>query len=127
MKLIYINSLSSNYKGEFIYEFIFTDNINEVWGEGWDHNPCQSYPDPPSVKYVSSVEILQTSDIELELIQNSDYFCMSDAVDGVISLGWELVDEVPVNKERLHFNFGEDVDSVKDKLYARDILLKQSL
>jgi hypothetical protein len=48
---------------------------------------------------------------------------MSDAMDGVIALGWEL-DNNGYNKGRLVFRFGESEESVKNKLYERDLILE---
>jgi len=31
-KLIYVNGLGSDYKGQNLYEFIFSDDLN-VWGD----------------------------------------------------------------------------------------------
>ena len=42
--LIYINGLGTNYKGENIYEFIFSDTIDEVWGQDWEVRPANGYP-----------------------------------------------------------------------------------
>ena len=36
--LIYVNGLGPNYKGDNIYEFIFSDSL-EVWGESWEKKP----------------------------------------------------------------------------------------
>ena len=58
----------------------------------------------------------------MELIQNSDYFNMSDAMDGVVALGWEIEDYE--EGSRLVFRFGEEETVVKDKLYARDLILE---
>jgi hypothetical protein len=51
---------------------------------------------------------------------------MMDASDGVIALSWENETETTnfeVNK-RLVFRFGETEESVKNKLYERDIVLE---
>ena len=124
-KLLFINGLGSNYKGDNLYEFIFGD-IEDVWGEEWDSTPAASKPLPPQLNNVEKVGVLKTFDVELELIQNSDYFSMIDAIDGVISLGWETIesDLVPSHKPRLVFQFGEPEESVKGKLYERDIILE---
>ena len=64
--------------------------------------------------------------MSLDLVQNSDFFCVYDAVDGVISLGWEKSDsdEITVyKKKRLVFQYGEALESVENKLYERDIVL----
>jgi len=62
----------------------------------------------------------------LELVQNSDFFSVYDAVEDVIALGWEKSDSEHViddNYTRLVFRFGDSVKSVEDKLYERDIVL----
>ena len=125
MKLIYVNELGPNYKGDNIYEFIFSDTL-DVWGEDWDITPASGRPLPPNVEYIRKVGTLKNSDIELDLIQNSDLFCVYDSVEGVISLAWEKSDSDHViddNHTRLVFRFGEEIDSVSDKLYERDIVL----
>ena len=124
--LIYINELGPNYKGDNIYEFLFGDNLKEVWGENWENKPSNGYPHPPDVGYVKKVGTLTKNDIKFEVIQNSDYFCMSDAQDGVICLGWEKENDTIdfALKSRLVFRYGEDEQSVKNKLYERDIVLE---
>ena len=127
MNLIYINELGPNYKGENIYEFIFTDNSNdEIWGNDWDAKPANGYPNPPDIEYLKKVGVLKNNEITLAVIQNSDYFCMADAIDGVIALGWEN-DENEVDfgsNKRLVFRYGDDEQMIKDKLYERDIVLE---
>jgi len=66
--------------------------------------------------------VLRKSNIKLELAQNSDYFSMSDAMDGVVALGWEIGEYEENN--RLVFRFGQEEDSVKDKLYEKDLILE---
>jgi hypothetical protein len=126
MNLIYVNELGPNYKGDNIYEFIFSD-IDDVWGEDWDATPSGGKPLPPQIEFIKKVGVLRNSEIELELIQQSDYFGVYDAVDGVIGLAWEKSDSdsVTFNKyKRLVFHFGETDESVENKLYERDVVLK---
>ena len=87
--LIYINGLGSNYRGENIYEFIFSDTL-EVWGENWESKPANGYPLPPDIEYIKKVGVLKINDITLDLIQDSDIFSVIDATDDVIALGWEM-------------------------------------
>ena len=125
MNLIYVNELGPNYKGDNIYEFIFSD-IDDVWGEDWDAEPASGKPLPPEINYIKKVGVLRNSDISLTLIQNSDFFGVYDAIDGVISLAWERSDsdDILINKrKRLVFNYGETIESVNDKLYERDVVL----
>jgi hypothetical protein len=119
-KLIFVNGLGPNYKGDNLYEFIFSDTT-DVWGESWESRPSNGYPTPPELKYIKKVGVLRNTDIKLELIQNSDFFSMIDAMDDVVALAWESEDE---NKGRLVFRFGQTEQAIKDKLYERDLILE---
>jgi len=119
--LIYVNGLGPNYKGDNIYEFIFSDTL-KVWGEYWESKPCNQYPQPPELQYVKKVGVLKNTNVDLDLIQNSDFFSMMDAMDDVVALAWEKDDFEP--NKRLVFRFGEEEQIIKDKLYERDIILE---
>lgn len=126
MKLIFVNELGPNFKGDNIYEFIFS-NIDDVWGEDWDAEPAAGKPLPPNINFIEHVGVLKNSEIDLELIQNSDFFGMYDSIDGVIALAWEKSDsdEIIINKrKRLVFNYGNTISEVENKLYERDVVLK---
>jgi hypothetical protein len=123
MFLIFINELGPNYKKENIYEFIFSENLEELWGDEWDSVPAHGKPGPPEVLYIEKVGVLSQSTIKLELVQNSDYFGMEHALDKIISLGWEIFEEGVVGDDRLVFHFGEKLEEVENKLYARDLIL----
>ena len=119
--LIYVNGLGPNYKGDNLYEFIFSDNL-DVWGELWDNRPSNGYPQPPDLKYIKKVGVLRDTDVKLELIQNSDFFSVMDAMDDVIALAWETEDED--TKKRMVFRFGVPEQEIKNKLYERDLVLE---
>ena len=57
----------------------------------------------------------------MELVQNSDFFCMKDAVDKVVALAWEEDKDLD---NRLVFHYGDTEEMVKDKLYEKDIILE---
>ena len=118
--LIYVNGLGPDYKGDNLYEFIFSDTL-EVDGESWDSAPANGYPSPPNLEFIKKVGVLKGTDKKFELIQNSDYFSMVDALDDVIALAWEVDSD---NDERLVFRFGEEEQKIKDKLYERDLILE---
>ncbi len=119
--LIYVNGLGPNYKGDNLYEFIFSDTL-DVWGESWDNRPSNGYPQPPELKYIKKVGVLRDTDVKLELIQNSDFFSVMDAMDDIIALAWETEDET--NQKRMVFRFGVPEQEIKDKLYERDLVLE---
>ena len=123
--LIYINGMGPNYKGENIYEFIFSDSIDEVWGENWEAKPANGYPSPPDVEHVKKVGVLTNGEITLELVQESDVFSIQDSIDGVLALGWEKEEEIDFSLvKRLVFKYGDQEQDVKDKLYERDLVLQ---
>ena len=121
MKLIFVNGLGPNYKGDNIYEFIFSDDL-DVWGDSWESKPSNGYPLPPEIKYIKKVGVLKNTDVKLELIQNSDFFSMIDAIDDVVALAWELDEENGQN--RMVFRFGMTEQQIKDKLYEKDLILE---
>ncbi len=118
MRLIYVNEIGSDYKNQKQYEFIFS-KTNELNIDSWFEIPASvsSLSKSPPIEYIDLVGLLKDSNIELELIQNSDYFGVIDAVDGVIALAWERFD---VEKDdRLTFKFGETIDVVSKKIKER--------
>jgi hypothetical protein len=121
MILVFINELGPNFRGDNIYEFIFSD-VDDVCGEYWDSEPSNGKPTPPNVEFIKKVGVLKNPEIELELIQNSDFFGMYDSVDGVIALGWEKLETA--EGKRLVFQYGESIEDVENKLYEKDIVLK---
>ena len=126
MFLIYVNELGPNYRGDNIYEFIFSDKVEDVWGEMWESKPSNGYPTPPDIEHIKKVGVLKNDKITLSVIQKSDYFSMIDAIDDVIALAWENENE-SINfdiMKRLVFRFGDSEDVVKNKLYERDIVLE---
>lgn len=121
MKLLYINALNKNHRGQSIYEFIFGTTLEIEYGENWDALPASaSEITPPPVDYIHTVGILITEEVEIDCVQYSD-FAVIDAVDTIIALGWE---RTPIDGiARLVFHFGEELESVKEKLYSRDLEL----
>ncbi len=128
MKLIYVNEIGSDYKGQKQYEFIFSTST-EIDMDEWFVIPASSTSSPksPEIEYVDLVGLLKNTDLQLELVQDSDYFGVIDAVDGVVSLAWEKFD-INSEDERLTFKFGEALESVTKKLKQRGYpLIKEEI
>jgi hypothetical protein len=123
MYLLYINELGQDYKGQRQYEFIFGQNPDTLVEE-WFIIPSAGRSIPPEIEDIDLVALLKNSDLKLELVQNSDYFGVIDSVDGIVALGWETFDinaeERPV---RVSFHFGEELDSVTEKLAKKGLRL----
>jgi hypothetical protein len=125
--LIYINKIGTNFKGEHMFEFLFSDKTDWDWDESWyessvitDKNDLT--PEPNFIKLVGT---LKTEDLDLELVQNSGVFQIFNAVEGIIALGWEILEDSDEDypEERIVFRFGENQKSVEDKLYSMDLVL----
>jgi hypothetical protein len=125
--LIYINVIGKDYKDNFIYEFIFSDTLKDVDGNQWDAVPASGQPDPPNDVFINSVGRIET-ELLLDVIQNSTIFAVWDAIDGVVALAWENLDELETYPEsRLIFKYGETMEDVETKLYERDLILNYIL
>jgi hypothetical protein len=124
-RLIYINGMGPNFRGDNIYEFIFSNTL-EVFGENWESKPANGYPLPPDMEYIKKVGTLVNEDIVFELVQDSDVFSVIDSMDNVIALGWEKeTNDIDFSlTKRLVFHFGDTEEEVKNKLYERDIVLQ---
>lgn len=120
MHLIYVNEIGSDYKGQKQYEFIFSETFEIDMGD-WFQIPASATQrsKSPDVEYVNLIGLLKNTDLKLELVQDSDYFGVIDAVDGVVSMAWEKFD-FDSQYERLTFKFGESLESVNKKLKQRE-------
>jgi len=124
MQLIYINKVGDDWQGSSIYEFLFTDKLDGVDGDGWDSYPASGNPSPPNAECVKKVGRLSTT-LSFDLVQYSDTFAVWDSVDGVVALGWENIsdyEEYP--DKRLYFSYGDDIKLIDDVLYERDLVLQ---
>lgn len=124
--LVFVNELGPNYKGDNIYEFIFSNDIKDIWGECWESRPANGNPEPPFVNLITKVGVLKSETVCFSVIQKSDWFSMVDSIDGVIALAWENDNDFIDfgTKKRLVFSFGDSEESVKNKLYERDMVLE---
>jgi hypothetical protein len=121
--LIYVNMVGKDYKGDYLYEFIFSNTTKNIDGNEWDTFPASGRPEPPHEHLIKKVGRLE-SELKLDVIQNSDTFAVWDAIDGVIALAWENInayDSYP--EKRLCFKFGEPLKDIEGKLYEKDLIL----
>ena len=123
--LVFINIIGKDWKGVNLYEFIFSDTKEDIDGDDWDAIPAAGRPLPPNEEHVVKVGRLTTDEFKLHVIQESDSFSVWDAVDGVVALGWENMDDYEEYPEsRLAFHFGNTIKDVESKLYEKDLILE---
>ena len=83
--LLFVRLIGEENDGEYRYEFMFTDNPDEAWGEGWENKPACLVNDLiPSDEYITEVHIVKTK-IKFDLIQNSCCFSIGDSLDNIIA------------------------------------------
>jgi hypothetical protein len=125
--LIYVNKIGKDYKGNYVYEFIFSDTTENIDGEEWDTYPAAGRPEAPHDNFIKNVGRLE-SELKLDLIQESSEFAVWDSVDGVLPLAWENINAYDAYPEkRLHFHFGLPIEEVEEKLYEKDLILNYNI
>lgn len=128
--LIYIHKIGSNHKEEGFYEFLFSKNPYNVDIEewGWNLRPASTNALPPSEDYISKVLTLKISRFQFTVLHQQTLFTYMDGFDKVVALAWEEENEELEmdGVKRLVFHYGDSVQDVEDKLYSRDIILKES-
>ena len=129
LKLIYINKIGTNFKGEHMFEFLFSDSLDHDWDEEWyESSVITDMTDlTPPQSFVKQVGFLRTGELDLNLVQESGEFQVYNSVEGVVALGWEKwdedEDEVDEDFDRLVFKFGEHITEVEAKLLTVGIEL----
>ena len=122
----FIKLIGQENDGLYRYEFIFTNNIEEFWGEDFDIKPAGLCNDiMPDDKYITEIHVVRTT-IRFDLAQKCNCFSFQDCIDGCISLAWENIDdyeEYPEDTGRLVFGFGESYEDVERKFALRNILM----
>ena len=127
MYLIYINRIGRSFKGENVFEFLFSDSTEWEWDDSWYESSVITEtrdlaPDETIIKLVGT---LKTDELDLELVQEDGVRDIYNAVEGIIALGWEKLDEESdVPDKRRVFKFGDTKESVDDQLYEYDLVLK---
>ena len=125
LNLCFIRLIGEETDGYYRYEFIFTNNIDEVFGENFEFKPCCLVNELiPSDEYITEIKIVKTK-IKLDLIQNNCCFGMQDCMDGIVALAFENIDAYENYPEdgRIYFMFGESMEEVERKLALKNILM----
>lgn len=125
LNLCFIRLVGEENDGYYRYEFIFTDRVDEVWGESFDEKPACLINDlMVSDEYVTEIHIVKTK-IKLDLIQKNCCFSISDCYDGIVCMASQNLDDLDEYPEdgRLYFMFGETVEEVSRKLAIKGIVM----
>ena len=127
MYLIYINRIGTTFKGEHIFEFLFSNSVEWEWDETWYESSVMTDTRElsPNESIIKVVGTLKTDEFNLELVQEDGVRDIYNAVEGIIALGWEKLEEdEEIPEKRRVFNFGDTKESVDEQLYEYDLALK---
>jgi hypothetical protein len=135
LKLIYVLKIGYNAKGEGLYEFIFSKDPSSVEAEawGWSVMPAKGNADPPAETHIDKVLSLTTDKIDLICLHELNDRMYIDGYYTIHALAYQdleddssngdlMYDELPI----LVFHYGMKMKEVKDILYTRDLLFKES-
>lgn len=125
VRLCFVRLVGEENDGYYRYEFIFTDNIDNVFGEDFDQMPaCLVNNLMVSDEYITEIHIVKMR-IKLELAQDSCCFAMSDFYDGICAIAFEDISQYESYPEdgRLFFFFGESLQEVEEKLAMKHVLM----
>lgn len=127
-KVVYIIYVGKDVDDKNIYQFILSNNPDDVFSEGWDEKPASNIPksilmiDEDMYEYVKELK----TDMMLDLAQDNSCFSMQDARDNIVALAYENIDNYEEYPEegRIVIHFGESIDEVEKKFAKRDLYLK---
>lgn len=123
--LCFINLVGVEEDNKYRYEFIFTDDIDNVWGENFDEKPAGLINNlMVDEQYKTETHVVRTT-IKFDLVQQCCCFGMQDCMDGIVALAYENIDDYDAYPDdgRLVFNFGEPFNDVSRKLALKNIIM----
>ena len=144
LKLIYVQKVGHNTKGEGLYEFIFSTDPSNIDVEGWcwDLSPACDNALPPTNNYTNLIIPLKTKTFDLFCLHESvereymhGYYTihalayeiekedsMQNGFDDYDNLFQDNMDDVPL----LVFHYGMSLEQIKEMFYARKIIFKKN-
>lgn len=125
VRLCFIRLVGEENDGIFRYEFIFTNDIDTVFGNDFNHKPACLVNDlMVDDQYITEIHIVRMK-IKLDLIQDSCCFSVSDSYDGIVAVAWQNIDDMIEFPEdgRIFFRFGETIEEVENKLAIKNVIM----
>ena len=86
MYLIYINRIGTTFKGEHIFEFLFSNSVEWEWDDTWYESSVMTDTRElsPNESIIKMVGTLKTDELDLELVQEDGVRDIYNAVEGII-------------------------------------------
>lgn len=125
--LVHVKKIGLNLEGEYEYELYFSEDFTRYDKHEINYRPCGLNKTKYSDYFdYSCIKIINTT-IKLSLIQDNMCFGYKHAVDGIIALGFEDIndyDEYPENG-RLVLKYGKKLEEIEEILSNKDIYIKE--
>jgi len=117
--VVYVDYIGKDGTGLHIYELYLAKDPSLVFGDYWNVLPIGQCSKDQKKPHESTIDnkIEIRLPILLKLAQNNNSLSMTDVTDNILALCWEdlsYYEEYP--EYRLVLNYGESIESVKDKL-----------
>ena len=125
VKLGFIHLIGEETDGYYRYQFIFTNNIDEFWGENFEQKPCCLVNGlMPNEEYIYEVHIVKMK-IKIDLIQDNCCFGFQDCTYGIIALECDNMDHYDEYPEvgRIFFKVRETLEEVENNLAIKNVLM----
>lgn len=119
--LAFVKKIGQTLDGLNIYEFMFTTVPDVVWGDNFNIIPAGIIPNLTPESNCLSKKGRVMTDINFKLACESTCFSMMDSIDGIIALCFT---EAGIENE-FHFNFGEKIEQVVNKLKKHNLALTE--
>lgn len=122
-RLIYVRKVGET-NGVNIYQFLYSDNIDNVWMEQWNEKPacnCRFLePEESMYQYVKEIK----TEINFNLASQNCCCSFQDCCDDLIALCGENIDSYVEYPEpfRIVLHFGDTMDEVDKILSQRNII-----
>lgn len=123
--LCFIRFIGTDIDNNNIYEFLFTEDTENFWGDGFEYMPASLCNElTPEEGSFDCIKTIKTK-IKLGLAQDCSCFSYQDCIDGIIAICYEDMSEYEEYPQdgRLVFHFGDSLENVEYELAKRNIVM----
>lgn len=126
--LVYVKYVNTDVEGKYIYDLLFSETPENVWGVYWDEENPSSCGDLTPEKTTYSLVKRIKSEFKLTTVQDITCYTMEHSIMGVVALSWidiNCLDEYPTNG-RMTLHFGDDIKTVNKILTPFEIEMEDT-
>lgn len=126
-RVVFVIFVGVDSDGNNIYQFLLSDNTDDVFSEGWVEKPASNINNSILMIEADQYEYVKElrTNITLDLAQDNSCLSMQDCRDGIIALAYENIDDYDEYPDgRIVIHFGDRINDVERILAKRDLCLK---